>query len=130
MSLEPQAKPSLQDLSVISEPELTAEAQDPQDPTQRQMSLALALAEEDLYDRIGAREQRGLYARRIFRLVRLWLVLVGYTVLAQGFGVGIHAYGRFHLSDTVLIALLTTTTATVIGALLIVLNHVFPRRQT
>ena len=47
--------------------------------------------------------------------------------MAQGFG-GLYKVGPFHLSDTVIIALLTTTTATVIGALVIVLNHLFPKK--
>ena len=58
-----------------------------------------------------------------------WLGVVAYVVLAQGFGVGIHAYGRFHLADSVVIALITTTTATVIGVFLTVANYLFPRRD-
>ena len=50
-------------------------------------------------------------------------------ILAQGFGVGFHEYGRFHLADGVVIALITTTTATVIGVFLTVANYLFPKRD-
>jgi len=67
----------------------------------------------------------------VFYLVALWLGLVGYVILAQGFGVGwLNSFGRFHLDNSVLIALITTSTATVIGVLAIVLNHFFPRKGT
>lgn len=71
-----------------------------------------------------------MYANRLFCVMVGWLVVVAYMVLAQGFGVGIHAYGRFHLADSVVIALVTTTTATVIGVFLTVANYLFPRRHT
>lgn len=121
--------PSEQDVALIAEPtEPVSEAVATPEETRSQYSIALAMAEEQLYELVHAREQRTYYAKRIFRLVRVWLILVGYAVMAQGFGSGFHTYGRFDLSDSVIIALLTTTTATVIGALLIVLNYLFPKR--
>jgi hypothetical protein len=74
-------------------------------------------------------EERRRYAGRLFGVMVGWLVVVGYVVLAQGFGVGLHAYGRFHLADSVVIALITTTTATVIGVFLTVANYLFPKRD-
>src|SRR5689334_13696785 len=46
-------------------------------------------------------EERRRYAGRLFGVMVGWLVVVAYVVLAQGFGVGLHAYGRFHLADSV-----------------------------
>src|SRR5205807_10071242 len=59
-------------------------------------------------------DERKRYATRLFRVMVGWLAVVAYVVLAQGFARGVHEYGRFHLSDNVLIALVTTTTATVL----------------
>jgi hypothetical protein len=74
-------------------------------------------------------EQRREYATRLFAVMVGWLAVVGYVVLAQGFGVGFYRAGRFHLSDSVVIALITTTTAAVIGAFLTVANYLFPKRD-
>jgi lipopolysaccharide export LptBFGC system permease protein LptF len=74
-------------------------------------------------------EERRRYANRLFYVMVGWLTVVAYVVLAQGFGVGIDRYGRFQLADSVVIALLTTTTATVIGVFLTVANYLLPRRD-
>ena|SRR5438067_2284485 len=74
-------------------------------------------------------EQRKSYATRLFCVMVGWLAVVAYVILAQGFGVGFHEYGRFHLADGVVIALITTTTATVIGVFLTVANYLFPKRD-
>jgi len=72
--------------------------------------------------------ERRKYANRSFNLIVSWLAIVLYIVLAQGFGVGLFNYGRFALSDAVLIALITTTTGSIIGIVLIVMRYLFPRR--
>jgi lipopolysaccharide export LptBFGC system permease protein LptF len=74
-------------------------------------------------------EQRRRYATRLFIVMVGWLVVVAYVVLAQGFGAGFYRSGPFNLSDSVMIALITTTTATVIGAFLTVANYLFPKRD-
>jgi hypothetical protein len=68
-------------------------------------------------------EQRKIYARLLFGVMVAWLGFVAYVVLAQGYKYG----GRFHLSDGVVIALITTTTATVLAVFLAVTNYLFPR---
>jgi hypothetical protein len=84
--------------------------------------LAAAIAERDQYD--DARKAQFLSFRRwlvpsLFALTVAWLVFVGYIVLREE----LH-HGR--LSDTVLIALLGTATANVLGLLIIVLKSIFP----
>jgi hypothetical protein len=84
--------------------------------------LAAAIAERDQYD--DARKAQFLSFRRwlvpsLFALTVAWLVFVGYIVLREE----IH-HGR--LSDTVLVALLGTATANVLGLLIIVLKSIFP----
>lgn len=81
---------------------------------------------EDLSQNRGERKK---YARKLFIVLICWLVLVAYVVLAQGFSYGApFGFGtKFHLSDTVIVALLTTATGSIIGVFLIVVNYLFPK---
>jgi uncharacterized membrane protein len=63
---------------------------------------------------------RRFFARTIFGLVVLWLVLVYVMLFFQGF-----SFHGFHLSDSVLIAAIGSTTANVIALLVIVLKYLF-----
>jgi hypothetical protein len=85
-------------------------------------SLAAALAEREQFD--DARKAQYLGFRRwlvpsLFALTVAWLVFVGYIVLREEL-----EHGK--LSDAVLIALLGTATANVLGLLIIVLKSIFP----
>lgn len=64
--------------------------------------------------------QRVKYAKHIFKLTVIWLLLV---VVLLGFQ-GLHAFS-FCLSDGVLIALISSTTVNVIGLLVIVIRYLF-----
>ncbi len=84
--------------------------------------LATAIAERDQYD--DARKAQFLGFRRwlvpsLFALTVVWLVFVGCIVLHEEL-----QHGK--LSDAVLIALLGTATANVLGLLIIVLKSIFP----
>ena len=84
--------------------------------------LATAIAERDQYD--DERKAQFLGFRRwlvpsLFALTVAWLVFVGCIILREE----LH-HGR--LSDAVLIALLGTATANVLGLLVIVLKSIFP----
>lgn len=68
------------------------------------------------------RFQRLLYGALIFALGPAWLVFVGVVVFAQGFH-----WRNFILSNSVMLMLLGTTTANVIGIFIIVANYLFPR---
>jgi hypothetical protein len=83
---------------------------------------------EDLDNKRADRFQRKIYGPAIFLVIGLWLLLVAYVVLAQGFTVAPFTCSRFALSDTVMVAFLTTSTATVIGMFLVVVNYLFPKR--
>jgi len=85
-------------------------------------SLATAIAERDQYD--DARKAQFLGFRRwlvpsLFAVTVVWLVFVGCIVLHEEL-----QHGR--LSDAVIIALLGTATANVLGLLIIVLKSIFP----
>ncbi|HEY1963294.1 MAG TPA: hypothetical protein VGG59_00115 [Acidobacteriaceae bacterium] len=84
--------------------------------------FAAAIAERDQFD--DARKAQFLGFRRwlvpsLFALTVAWLVFVGCIVLREEL-----QHGR--LSDAVLIALLGTATANVLGLLIIVLKSIFP----
>ena len=84
--------------------------------------FATAIAERDQFD--DARKAQFLGFRRwlvpsLFALTVAWLVFVGCIVLREEL-----QHGR--LSDAVLIALLGTATANVLGLLIIVLKSIFP----
>jgi hypothetical protein len=84
--------------------------------------LATAIAERDQYD--DARKAQFLEFRQwlvpsLFALTVVWLIFVGCIVLREEI---VHS----HLSDAVLIALLGTATANVLGLLIIVLKSIFP----
>lgn len=84
--------------------------------------LATAIAERDQYD--DERKAQFLGFRRwlvpsLFALTVAWLVFVGCIILREELHHG-------QLSDAVLIALLGTATANVLGLLVIVLKSIFP----
>ena len=86
------------------------------------VSSGLAIAERDQFD--DARKAQFLEFRRwlvpsLFALTVVWLVFVGCIVLREEL-----QHGK--LSDAVLIALLGTATANVLGLLIIVLKSIFP----
>lgn len=69
------------------------------------------------------RNQRKEFAERIFSFVCLYMFAVFLILFLCG------SSGRFNLSDTVLMTLLGTTTANVIGILIIVVTYLFSRNR-
>ncbi|MGK0456567.1 MAG: hypothetical protein ACJAUA_000869 [Zhongshania aliphaticivorans] len=65
-------------------------------------------------------ELQQIFAYLLFGLVGAWLVAVTVTIFLSGFG-----YRNFHLSDSVLIAFITSTTTSVIGLFLLVARWLF-----
>jgi hypothetical protein len=66
---------------------------------------------------------RKKYAFRIFLLVAFWITAVLAILILQGF-----CFHEFHLSDNVLLAAIGSTTANIIGMLLIVIKYLFGGR--
>lgn len=100
----------------------SASAIAPRAATEVSSGLATAIAERDQYD--DARKAQFLEFRQwlvpsLFALTVVWLIFVGCIVLREEI---VHS----HLSDAVLIALLGTATANVLGLLIIVLKSIFP----
>ncbi len=63
---------------------------------------------------------RKIYISRNFSLTCIWLIMVFLIIVCQGFGIA-----HFNLHDSVLITLLSTTTANIIGVLVIVITYLF-----
>ena len=74
--------------------------------------------EQDLRD---LRRYRSYFVSRIYLMTILWLLVALGATLITGFQLW-----NFKLSDTVLVALLTTGMANVIGALIVIVRWLFP----
>lgn len=76
---------------------------------------------QELMSMIQDREQRKTFADKIFTVTVVYIAVVLFILIACGFS-------RLQLSDTVLITLLSTTTANILSLLVIVFNHIFPKK--
>ncbi|MBV8771325.1 MAG: hypothetical protein JO166_03175 [Deltaproteobacteria bacterium] len=84
--------------------------------------------QHELYSLRLDTDLRRQFARRIFILVIGWFGLVLLLLVVEGFKVDIDAHA-FGLSDSVLLALIGTTTINIIAILLIVVHYLFPERH-
>ncbi|WP_303224030.1 hypothetical protein [Butyricimonas faecihominis] len=69
------------------------------------------------------RKQRKEFADKIFDFVRNYMLFVCIVLFLKGIT------SQFYLSDTVIVTLLGTTTANVIGILIIVVTYLFSRKK-
>ena len=72
-------------------------------------------------------DERRRFALRVFRLTCAWLTIVMLVVLANGFGTA--CLIRFRLSDSVVLGLIGSTTANIVGVFLVVVNYLFPKQS-
>lgn len=79
---------------------------------------------EDLENKRQNRNQRKSYGNKLFVFLCVYMGLVFLVLFFCGFSL----FG-FTLSDTVLIALITTTTANVIGIFAFVVHYLFPTKN-
>lgn len=82
------------------------------------------LVEESINDKKNDRSKRNQYAACLFGLVCVYLILMFILLFFAGFQTG-----GFKLESSVLITLLGTTTANVIGLFTIVTSYFFYRRK-
>ncbi len=68
-------------------------------------------------------QERKRYAKRIFWMLCVWLSIVLTAILISGLTVL-----DFHLSDTILMALIGSTTANIAGFFFAVVKYLFPER--
>ena len=86
-------------------------------------SLELQLLKAQIQKFEDDNESRREFSRNIFTVTVIWMFLVLVVVIQC-------AAGKWHLPDSVLIALITTTTANVIGIFIIVANYLFNRDKS
>jgi len=72
-------------------------------------------------------QERKKYAHRNFWLIVCWLIVINGVLLLQGFKVTVLGHS-FDLPTSVLLAVVGSTTASVLGIFLIVTNYLFPRK--
>lgn len=79
---------------------------------------------EELRGKQQDREERKRYADLIFKLICYWLIAVFGLLLVQG-----QDWFHFELSNGVLLAVVGSTTANVLGIFWLVANYLFPRND-
>jgi hypothetical protein len=72
------------------------------------------------------RTERKGYASKLYFLVLIWLGVILFLVFMQGAGFIPFSSLSFNLSDTVIITLISSTTANIAAFLLIVVRYLFP----
>lgn len=86
--------------------------------------IALEDSREELENKKQNRNQRKTYSNKLFVFLCVYMALVFVVLFFCGFSL----FG-FKLSDTVLVALITTTTANVIGIFAFVVRYFFHSKQ-
>ncbi len=109
---------SLKDVSNVPDPETRQEEDDLQ---QEHARAVLRGVTQDI-------DERKKYARRFFILACFWLVAITVLLVLQGFGSFWFGLMPFKLADTVLLAVIGSTTVNVLGILYVVANYLFPKR--
>jgi hypothetical protein len=87
--------------------------------------LELAKRRAELDSNIQDTKLRGQFTKRIFLLILGWLSVVLGIIIFQGFKFTIFTHS-FGLSNAVLLALIGSTTANVLGVFVIVVHYLFP----
>lgn len=103
--------------------DIEAKVADAGEQERRALDNAKRRAEIENLDQV--RDERKKYASRVYWLVVVWLAVIGFILVLQGFG-----FREFNLSDNVVLMLIGTTTGSVVGIFLIVANYLFPRRSS
>jgi hypothetical protein len=86
-------------------------------------ALELQLLKAQIQKFENDNESRREFSRNIFAVTVIWMFLVFMVVLQV-------AIGKWRLPNSVLIALITTTTANVIGIFIIVANYLFNKEKS
>ena len=79
---------------------------------------------EDLKNLRQDRDERKSYASKLYWLVLTWLTLILLIIILQGLTLP-NISPSFHLDNTILITLITTTTANIAAFFLVVVRYLF-----
>ena len=83
----------------------------------------------DLFEKKQNIREKKKYARHLFGMLCIWLTLMMGILILNGFGKIPFTCLKFSLSDSVIITLITTTTANVAAFFLVVTKHLFPSQS-
>jgi hypothetical protein len=109
---------SLKDVSNVPDPETRQE----EDDLEKEHARAILRGvKQDI-------EERKKYAKCFFILACFWLAAITVLLLLQGFGSFWFGLMPFKVADTVLLAVIGSTTVNVLGILYVVANYLFPKR--
>ncbi|TCI84791.1 hypothetical protein [Tenacibaculum sp. M341] len=81
----------------------------------------IALSRQEVSDRIQDREERKKYAYRTFIFLSVFTSFVLLIIIGAGFSKAIN----FELNDSVLIALITSSLASIVGIFILVMRYLF-----
>jgi hypothetical protein len=109
---------SLKDVSSVPDPETRQE----EDDLQKEHARAILRGVKQDID------ERKKYAKRFFILACFWLAAITVLLALQGFGSFWFGLMPFKLADSVLLAVIGSTTVNVLGILYVVANYLFPKR--
>lgn len=94
-----------------------SEALEKEKETSNEIKKTVELHNKTIRQNIKLRKK---YAFRIFFLICCWIASILIILIMNGFN-----WNNFHLSDAVLMTLITTTTATVFGLFVLVTRYLF-----
>ena len=87
----------------------------------KKLDLDVSLTQQEVSDRIQDRQERKKYAYRTFIFLSVFTATVLLTVIFAGFSETFN----FKLDNSVLIALITSSLATVVGIFILVMQYLF-----
>jgi hypothetical protein len=119
--MTPDDKPEL-DLRSVSAPPLLDDQGDMRLAHDEERWFSKARGQVHLKGLIDDQEARKKWGERVFWLLVGWLLADFLCVCFQGF-----RWNEFHVSDAIVIALISTTTVNVLGLGYIVANYLFPK---
>lgn len=122
--------PSHDDLpDLLRKIERAKPTQVPSEPNQgyidEKRDLERKKAEVQLEGELQDINERRKYAHRIFCLIVAWLLVVALILFLQGFKFAVYRHS-FQLSNSVLLTLIGSTTASVLAIFAIVTKYLFP----
>ncbi|CAM1344029.1 hypothetical protein TAMYLO_410023 [Tenacibaculum amylolyticum] len=107
-------KPKLDDLLQESNSKMSTQIT-------KDIDFNISLNRQEISDRIQDREERKKYAYRTFIFLSIFTAFILFIVTAAGFSEVIN----FNLEGTVLISLITSSFASVVGIFILVMRYLF-----
>jgi len=86
-----------------------------------EIDLDVNLTQQEISDRIQDREERKKYAYRTFIFLSCFTAIILLIIIGAGFSQAIN----FNLDNTVLIALITSSLASIVGIFILVMRYLF-----